>query len=173
MKIKFIPYVVFLHFFFLLPIAVLTQTSEEEYLYLTYGYKEQLLKGLDDKAGYHWIPVTEYRFQHEKKGISILGKTEGGIGQFIFEGLFRDGEDAPCAIIAIYKETESMEKREGAFIPIPHPRSGQDILAKAELYMDKDIKLKPELRMNYILALQKVAMQLAITCGKELTLRQP
>ncbi|NJO87153.1 MAG: hypothetical protein HC821_03880 [Lewinella sp.] len=32
------------------------QTTEEEYRYVTYGYQEQLEKGLDDKKGYSWKP---------------------------------------------------------------------------------------------------------------------
>ncbi|MBK8565986.1 MAG: hypothetical protein IPN76_22255 [Saprospiraceae bacterium] len=149
--------------FLLLPYIFLNaQTTEEEYLYVTYGYKEQLLKGLDDKKGYHWEPITDYKFTDEGGGLPFIGGGKDKMpGKFEFEGLFRAGDKAPCAIVAIYKEQENMEKRDGLFIPIPHPDSGQDVLNRAKEYFTKDVKFKPEIRTHYILALQKLSMHLA------------
>jgi hypothetical protein len=137
------------------------QTTEEEYLYLTYGYKEQLLKGLDDKKGYRWEPVTDYKFILEGGGLPLIGSKERAPGKFEFEGLYRTHQNAPCAIVAIYKEWATMEKRDGLFIPIPHPASGQEVLDKAKTYFTDEVKFKTDIRTQYILALQKLAMHLA------------
>lgn len=152
--------ILFIAMIFVLSLAH-SQTSEEEFLYLTYGYKEQLLKGLDDKKGYYWTVATDYKFVHEKTGLPFLGGNDVGGGKFEFEQLFREGENAPCAIVAIYKEKENMEKRDGLFIPIPHPESGQEVLRRAKDYLTKEVKFKPEIRTQYILAMHKLAMHMA------------
>ena len=144
-----------------------SQTTEEEYLYVTYGYKEQLLKGLDDKKGYRWETITEYRFKEEGNGLPVIGNKAVPPGKFEFEGLHRTGENAPCAIVAIYKEKDSMEKRDGLFIPIPHPKSDQEVLERGKMYYTKEIKFKPAIQTQYILALQKLAMYLAAEAAKE------
>lgn len=140
---------------------IFSQTTEEEYLYTTYGYKEQLLKGLDDKKGYSWKPLSKYIFMSTDKGIPLVGKSGGTMSKFEFEGLFREGGAVPCAIVAIYKATEDMQKRDAVFIPIPHPRSEKNIIAKAEQYFTEEIKLKPKVQTEYVFALGNLAMELA------------
>lgn len=134
------------------------QTSDEEYLYLTYGYKEQLLKGLDDKKGYSWQPLSEFKFSNESG--KLMWK-KALISKFEYEGLFRDNETAPCAIVAIYKEEEDMKKKDGIFIPIPHAESGQDIVAKAKIYFEEEIDFDKNLLSFYCLGLSKLAVVLA------------
>ncbi|HFA51000.1 MAG TPA: hypothetical protein ENJ95_18470 [Bacteroidetes bacterium] len=147
--------------------SIYSQTTEEEYLYVTYGYKEQLLKGLDDKKGYHWEILTEYKFREKSSGLPLIGSKGLPPGKFEFEGLHRSGEDAPCAIVAIYKEKENMEKWDGLFIPIPHPESDTEVLDRGKKYYTKDVKFKSEVQTQYILALQKLAMYLAAEAAKE------
>ncbi len=134
------------------------QTSEEEYLYVTYGYKEQLLKGLDDKKGYYWKPITEYKFTDES-GTLVWKKSM--VSKFEFEGLYRDDETAPCAIVAIYKSNETMKKKDSVFIPIPHADSSQETIAKAKKYLEEDINFAKSTLSFYSLALGKLAMVLA------------
>ncbi len=134
------------------------QTTEEEYLYATFGYNEQLDKGMDDKKGYSWKTLTDYNFVN-KKGTLMWKKSQ--VSKFEFEGLYRDGESAPCAIVTIYKEDEDMKKKDGVFLCIPHPDSGQDVLAKAETYFQEEIDFDADVLSYYSLALSKLAIHLA------------
>ena len=134
------------------------QTTEEEYLYVTYGYDEQLDKGLDDKKDYAWKPLTDYKFTNNQ-GSLIWKKSK--VSKFEFEGLYRENENAPCAIVVIYKEQENQKKKDGIFICLPHPNSSQEIIKKAELYFREKIDFKPDLLNYYSLALSKLAVYLA------------
>ena len=134
-----------------------SQTNEEEYLYLTFGYQEQLQKGLDDKKGYSWKTITQYKFSN-KSGLPVINKTSF-VSSFQFEGLYRDKESYPHSIVCIYRKDESVKKRDGIFIPIPHHKSGQDILAKADEYLKKEINLKPEILYHYSIALSRLVAQ--------------
>lgn len=146
-------------FFAVLPLSA--QTTEDEYLYVTYGYKEQLLKGLDNKKGYTWKPLMQYVFMTGDKAIPLVGKSSSTLSKFEFEGLYRENAPTPCAIVAIYKATEEMLKRDAVFIPILHPQSSKDIIAKAEKYFEEEIKLKSKVQTEYIFALGNLAMYLA------------
>ncbi len=134
-----------------------SQTGEEEYLYLTFGYQEQLQKGLDDKKGYSWKPITKYKFT-DKMGLPML-RRNGMVSSFDFEGLFREGEDTPCSIVCIYRKDENMKKRDGVFIPIPHHESGQDIRAKADEYLKSEVNFKSEVMYHYAIALGRLAIK--------------
>lgn len=131
------------------------QTSDEEYLYATFGYKEQLQKGLDDKDGYAWQPVSKYKFVNASG--KLLWK-KAIPSQFEFEGLYRDGEAKPCAVVAIYKEKQDMPKKDAVFICLPHPESGQDIKGKAKQYFEEQIAFGEELLIHYSHALTELAM---------------
>ena len=135
-----------------------SQTTHDEYLYTTYGYKEQLLKGLDDKKGYSWKPITEFAFT-QKAGKLMWKKSSRS--KFEFEGLYRVGEYAPCSIVVIYKEQEHLPKREGTFICLPHPNSGKDILAKSAQYFEEEIGFEKNVLNYYSQSLSKLAMVLA------------
>ena len=93
--------------------SVKAQTTEEEFLYANLGYKEQLLKGLDDKKGYRWEAITTYSYREKSKNPE---------SSFLFEGLYRMGELQPCAVVVIYRENSYTEKREGLFFCIPSSR---------------------------------------------------
>lgn len=137
------------------------QISEEEYLYLKLGYKEQLLKGLDDKKGYSWKTITQYSFYPEKGSVVPFSKGKSHTKSVIdFEGLFREGEPTACAIVAIYREDEQMKKRDGIFVPIPHHKSDKEIIRKAETYFEEEIKFDAKLMLKYSLALSKLSTTL-------------
>lgn len=131
------------------------QTTEEEYQYVTYGYREQLQKGLDDKKGYNWEPILQYKFQYEVD--KFIGK-ESHTGLFDFEGLYRTGSATPCATVAIYREKDNMSKKDGVYICIPHHESTQGVLDKAEQYLKDKVNFSKQLTHHYAIALGKMAM---------------
>ncbi len=141
-----------------LAFPALSQTSMEEYLYVTFGYKEQLQKGLDDKKGYSWKPLLQHKFSFKKGGF-ITDQYQ--VGVFDFEGLYRDGESAPCATVAIFKETEGMAKKDGVFGCIPHPKTEKDIQALAEKYLLEKTQFSVRVFQQYAIGLGKLAMKLA------------
>lgn len=147
----------FFLFSFFFTTQLFGQTSEEEFLYANLGYKEQLLKGLDDKKGYSWKPLSDYTYS-DKKG--MIGK-KFQQSKFLFEGLYRDGESTPCALVAIYLENETMEKKNGTFICIPHPNSGQTVAGKARDYFDDEVKFNSDQLFHYSIALGRLSMYLA------------
>jgi hypothetical protein len=138
--------------------SLFSQTTEEEFLYTALGYKEQLLKGLDDKSGYRWESICGYTFPNES-GKLIWKKS--AISSFEFEGLYRSGENAPCSIVAIFKEDAEARKRDGLFICLPDPASGQEIIAKAHKYFLEEAELSDKELEEYTFALGKLALTLA------------
>lgn len=130
------------------------QTTNEEYLYVTLGYKEQLLKGLDDKKGYSWRQLYQYKFVADNG--KLLGR-KVQVGVFDFEGLYRTGEAKPCAIVAIYREMEGIPKKDGVFWCLPHPKSGQDVFGKADKHFTEEVGLEKYLLEAYALAVQRLA----------------
>lgn len=75
------------------------QTTEEEFNYITKGYKIQLESGLDMKKGYRFEEMGEYGLQYDS--FSRLAS---------FNALYRDGETTPCAILMILRRTDTNYK---------------------------------------------------------------
>jgi len=65
-------------------------TSEEEYTMGLVGYKMFLRMGVEIKQGYKINQLAEYEYAERKA---------------TFKGLFRPGEQKPCAIIMIYSKS--------------------------------------------------------------------
>lgn len=84
-------------------------TTTEEYNYLTKGYKIQVESGLDMKKGY-----TLKRFANHYSGKRDM----------TFYTLARDGRDFPCAILIVYRNSESDFLD---YICVPHYRSRENI----------------------------------------------
>ncbi len=135
-----------------------SQTTMEEYLYVTLGYKEQLQKGLDDKKGYSWKPLLQHKFSYKKSGF-LNGQYQ--IGVFEFEGLYRGADAQPCGIAAIFKDREGLAKKDGVFVCIPHPKTDKDIQSKAEKYLMEETKFSESIFQQYAVGLGKLAMKLA------------
>ena len=85
-----------------IPALVFAQsTTQEEYNYVTKGLKVQKESGLDMKKGYS---LRDY-------GIVYTGKVNTGSiliadwrdTKVYSSGLYRDGQDKPCAIVVIYE----------------------------------------------------------------------
>lgn len=88
-------------------------TTEEEYNYLSKGYKIQIESGLDMKKGYSFIDLSpENGF-----GLSFKDSQKGTITRTIkYKALMRDGEDKPCAILCILERKDTGYKN---YICIP------------------------------------------------------
>ena len=65
-------------------------TTDEEYTMGLVGYKMFLQMGVELKQGYKVNPLEEYEYSDRKAS---------------FKGLFRSGEQKPCAIILIYSKS--------------------------------------------------------------------
>lgn len=72
------------------------QTTQEEYNYLTKGYKIQVESGLDMKKGYYFDDLIETK---------IVSNT--GLRQSEFKALYREGQTMPCAVLCIYKNVSN------------------------------------------------------------------
>jgi hypothetical protein len=99
----------------------LSQTTLDEYNYLTKGYKVQIESGLDMKSGYTFEDVTESKVT---SGDSSYTKTE-------FKALIRKGEKKPCAILCIYSEVAMNRTQKTDYICIPHTESTREVWALA------------------------------------------
>lgn len=73
------------------------QTTQEEYNYLTKGYKVQVESGLDMKKGYQ---LQDLNYQTITSGSTERTCT--------FKAFIRNGETKPCAILCIYSRDKSI-----------------------------------------------------------------
>lgn len=90
----------------LLPLLAVAQpTTEEEYNYLSRGYKIQVESGLDMKKGYsiRLLDATAVTLQ----GTEVKAE---------YSGLYRDGSESPCAILVTVSKVGS---RERGYLAIP------------------------------------------------------
>jgi len=108
---------IFTFFAALLVLSVVSfgQTTQEEYNYITKGYKVQIESGLDMKKGYSLKDLGDWglTFGAEKRNVE-------------FKGLYRTNETKPCAIMMIYKRTD-ISNGATYYICIPHPKSEESI----------------------------------------------
>jgi hypothetical protein len=101
----------------LISLSVFGQTTEEEFNYITKGYKIQLASGLDMKKGY------------EFKAIDGWGINYGSFERkATFKQLFREGETTPCATLMILERTDTDYEE---YLCIPHYGSTDEIWNKA------------------------------------------
>lgn len=99
--------------------AMYAQTTLEEYNFITKGYKTQIDNGLDMKKGYKFIDLIE-----EHMVSNTINRTMS------FKGLYRTGETTPCAVMVIYRRTDTN------FIDytcVPHFKSSPEIW---QMYLD-------------------------------------
>lgn len=98
--------------FFTLP--AFSQTTEEEYNYVTKGYKIQIESGLDMKKGYRFDEIAEH-YTTSNTNIRRTCK---------FLALYRLGELKPCAILCIYSRSDNGFKD---YICIPTYDASKDL----------------------------------------------
>jgi hypothetical protein len=113
------------HLLILLAVAMLfiqmrgrSQTTIEEYNYITKGYQIQLESGLDMKKGYRLEDVTESRVT--MAGDSSYRKT-------VFKALYREGETTPAAIMCIYSFVINGKTVNTDYLCIPQAESSKEI----------------------------------------------
>ena len=96
-------------------LPLFSQTTQEEYNYITKGYKVQLESGLDMKKGYRFEDLGDW------------GLNKGSFKRIcIFKALIRDGQVKPCAILMVYKRID-ISNGANYFICIPSPDSSPEI----------------------------------------------
>ena len=143
---KIITHVVALMLTILLSIAsVYGQTTQEEYNYITKGYKIQVESGLDMKKGYTLTNLGDW-------GLSYGSQTRA----CEFKALIRDGETKPCAIMMIYKRTDIAN---GAryYICIPSLDAPDDIWTQTLAFISSTFKEQDQASQTAIFALMKLA----------------
>ncbi|KAB2913524.1 MAG: hypothetical protein F9K23_17010 [Bacteroidetes bacterium] len=96
-------------------LPAISQTTQEEYNYITKGYKTQVESGLDMKKGYSFKDYGTFTIEEGKEK-----------RQCEFKGLFRDGQTKPCAVMMIFRRTDISN---GAvhYICIPSSDAPEDI----------------------------------------------
>lgn len=99
--------------FFFLCFDLMSQTSIEEYNYLTKGYKIQLESGLDMKKGYELRDIDAKKTNERSAELKALVRTSGSEG-----------------IVAAYLVVYNRRGNETEYICIPHPNSEEEILEK-------------------------------------------
>ena len=109
-------------------------TTEEEYNYLTKGYKIQVDNGLDMKKGYSFVNMGP------KSGFSLSFTESFGLKTTIvtrtikFKGLVRDGEEKVCAILCICEREDTGFKQ---YICIPSYNASTQMWENTQNDMNK------------------------------------
>src|SRR5258705_13789581 len=83
-------------------------TSEEEYNFVTKGYKVQIESGLDMKKGYVIKDLGEWNLKYSDVSRG-----------FAFKGLYRENDTIPCAVMAIYQKKRSGKPAISEYYCIP------------------------------------------------------
>jgi hypothetical protein len=98
-----------------------SQTSMDEYIYLTEGYKQQIKLGLNDKKGYWFEDLGNYGLKYNNYELN-----------FIFKGLKSTKNDILVGIL-IEQEKKFNENKTPIYdyYCIPHPKSSDEIWNKA------------------------------------------
>ena len=91
-----------------------SQTTLEEYNYVTKGYKVQIESGLDMKKGYRFEDIHTIHIQYSD---GIERETQ-------FKALFKEGQKQPSAILCIYSHSDDGMKD---YICIPQFSSAKEI----------------------------------------------
>lgn len=103
------------------------QTTQEEYNYLTKGYKVQMESGLDMKKGYTLEDLGDWSYAH---GTEIRKCT--------FKSLIRENDGLPCATLLIYQRADIPN---GAvfYICIPSFDAAEDIWQQTNNYIKLNV----------------------------------
>ena len=95
-------------------VTAISQTTIEEYNYVTKGYKVQLESGLDMKKGYRFEDIHSIHIEY----------SNGVIRETDFKALLRDGQKLPAAILCIYTHPDNNMKD---YICIPQFNSSKEV----------------------------------------------
>lgn len=130
-------------------------TTEEEYNYLTKGYKIQVESGLDMKKGYSLIDMGTYQ-------LSFKGENGNYVRTVKFKGLLRDGDANNCAILCICERKDTGFKK---YICIPSNNASTKLWNKTSDEMDELAKDNFGWSQTLFWALSKLnALQASTPC---------
>jgi len=124
-----------------------SQTTQEEYNYVTKGYKVQIESGLDMKKGYSFVDYGNWGLE-----FGIQNR------QCEFKGLVKAGATKPCAIMMVYKRTDI---KDGAtwYICIPSSDAPAELWQQTLDFINGNFKDNTALTSTIIWALMKFSSQ--------------
>lgn len=108
--------------------SILAQTTQEEYNYITKGYKVQIESGLDMKKGYTMVDYGVWSLNHGEQ--TRLCE---------FKGLVRAGQSKPCAILMLYKRTD-IANGVNYYVCIPSNDAPEEIWSQTLKHLDEIYK---------------------------------
>jgi len=123
------------------------QTTQEEYNYITKGYKVQVESGLDMKKGYTLVDLGNWGLN---AGSEVRNCT--------FKALVRDGQKKPCAIMMIYKRTD-ISNGATYYVCIPSPDASSEIWQQTLDFINANFKDQNTMMQTVIWSLMKLSSQ--------------
>jgi len=123
------------------------QTTQEEYNYITKGYKVQVESGLDMKKGYSLTDLGDWGLKNGSEN----RKCE-------FKGLVKQGQTKPCAIMMIYKRTD-ITNGANYYICIPSADASPEIWQQTLDFINANFKDNNTMVQTVIWALMKFSSQ--------------
>ena len=104
-----------------------TQTTMEEFRYLTKEYEQECRNGQPVKRGYYLVKYHEFELLNEDYSRPIRRKNT-------FYALMRSGERQPCAILMMIQRFDTDFKE---YICIPHYYSHPEVWEAAKQHFDR------------------------------------
>ncbi len=127
--------------------ASFAQTTQEEYDYITKGYKAQIENKLDMKAGYSLVELGDF------------GLSSGNEQRICsFKGLVREGQTKPCAIMMVYKRSDLPDGKNDFYLCIPS-FDAKDLWTQTLEYVNQNFKNNDEMLKTIIWSLMKLSSQ--------------
>jgi hypothetical protein len=123
------------------------QTSQEEYNYITKGYKVQVESGLDMKKGYTLTDLGDWGLTYNSEKRTCQ-----------FKALIRQGQTKPCAILMIYKRTD-LTNGATYYVCIPSADSSDEIWNQTLSLISTNFKDQNSMMQTVIWALMKLSSQ--------------
>jgi hypothetical protein len=126
---------------------ITAQTTQEEYNYITKGYKIQLESGLDMKKGYSLTDLGHWGLNHDTEKRNCT-----------FKGLVREGQVKPCAILLIYQRTD-LSNGAVFYICIPSADAPENIWEQTLDFINANFKDNIQFNNTVLWALMKFSAQ--------------
>ena len=123
-----------------------SQTTQEEYNYISKGYKVQVESGLDMKKGYTLVDLGKW-------GLDAGSEHR----ECVFKGLMRTGQTKPCGIMMIYHRTDN----NGVtwYICIPSADAPSELWQQTLDFVNENFKDNNTMMQTIIWALMKFGSQ--------------
>ncbi len=117
-------------------------TTDEEYTMGSVGYKMYLSMGVELKAGYKVNDITEFEYAERKAN---------------FKGLYRPGENKPCAIIMIYSKMRGAPE----YYCMPTPDAPEIFWDRFRASLSGELDVKQDQLQFFGFAMAKMIMYFA------------